>query len=159
MLMLKHVKTPKKVKFSRFLERKTGGGGVVGGFTLPKMWHHIFFDPPLPPVTNCHTFSHPQPPLRRDIHYGRPHMTVRILTVRILTVRILTVRILTVRILTVRIMTVRILTVRIMTVRILTVRIWRVTTQLCANVRRKRNGKSPQQIRRLDSDSEMSPSM
>ena len=28
--------------------------------------------PPLPPVTNCHTFSDPLPPLERDILYGRP---------------------------------------------------------------------------------------
>ena len=25
-----------------------------------------------PPVTNCHTFSDPLPPLERDILYGRP---------------------------------------------------------------------------------------
>src|SRR6218665_1050757 len=28
-------------------------------------------DPP-PPVTNCHTFSDPLPPLERDVLYGRP---------------------------------------------------------------------------------------
>ena len=28
---------------------------------------------PLPPVTNCHTFPDPLPPLERDILYGRPH--------------------------------------------------------------------------------------
>ena len=27
------------------------------------------------PVTNCHTFSDPLPPLERDILYGRPHIT------------------------------------------------------------------------------------
>ena len=31
--------------------------------------HNLY--PPLPPVTNCHTFSDP-PPLERDILYGRP---------------------------------------------------------------------------------------
>ena len=36
-----------------------------------KMWRHMIFTPP-PPVTNCHTFSDPLPPLERDILYGRP---------------------------------------------------------------------------------------
>ena len=28
----------------------------------------------LPPVTNCHTFSDPLPPLERDVLYGRPRV-------------------------------------------------------------------------------------
>ena len=31
--------------------------------------HNLY---PPPPVTNCHTFSDPLPPLERDILYGRP---------------------------------------------------------------------------------------
>ena len=34
--------------------------------------------PPLPPVTNCHTFSDPLPPLKRDILYGRPLSAINI---------------------------------------------------------------------------------
>ena len=32
--------------------------------------HDLYPSPP--PVTNCHTFSDPLPPLERDILYGRP---------------------------------------------------------------------------------------
>ena len=35
---------------------------------------------PLPPVTNCHTFSDPLPPLERDVLYGRPLKIYRTLT-------------------------------------------------------------------------------
>ena len=35
-----------------------------------KVWRHTIFTPL--PVTKCHTFSDPLPPLERDILYGRP---------------------------------------------------------------------------------------
>ena len=47
---------------------------IVNCEKMESVTSHDLYPPP--PVTNCHTFSDPLPPLERDILYGRPLMSL-----------------------------------------------------------------------------------
>jgi len=58
------------------VHKGTGDALTCGSYRAKNLLEHVMTSHNLypPPVTNCHTFSDPLPPLERDILYGRPQI-------------------------------------------------------------------------------------